>query len=120
MSELSGLKVLVVEDEGAVALLIEEMLEDLGCKIAASTARFAQACRIAATADIDLAVLDINLDGQPAFPIAEILRERQIPFLFSTGYGKSGLPHEFTGQPVIGKPFSMAELQKAIASILRR
>jgi CheY-like chemotaxis protein len=120
MSELSGLRVLVVEDEGSVALLIEDMLEDLGCEITASAARLAEACRLAATTDVDLAVLDINLNGEDAFPVAEILAKREIPFVFSTGYGPSGLPREFTGHAVISKPFSMKELQQAIASTLRR
>lgn len=119
MTEFSGLRVLVVEDEGAVALMIEEMLQDLGCEIAASVGRLADACKMAATAEADLALLDVNLGGQLVFPAAEILRERQIPFVFSTGYGRSGLPPEFRDQPVIGKPFSRRELQQAIASTLR-
>ena len=120
MTELSGLRVLVVEDEGAVALLIEDMLQDLGCEITASAGRLAEACRIAATAEIDLAVLDVNLDGQPVFPVAEILRKRQIPSIFSTGYGVSGLPREFIGHPVLGKPFSLKDLQQAITMVLKR
>jgi len=120
MTELSGIRVLVVEDEGVVALMIEDMLQDLGCEIAASAARLADACEIAASAEIDLAVLDVNVNGQPVFPVAEVLRERQIPFVFSTGYGASGLPQEFDGHPVLGKPFSERELRKTIALALGR
>lgn len=120
MTEHLGLKVLVVEDEGAIALLIEDMLEDLGCEIVASASRLPEACSVAATAEIDLALLDVNLDGQLVFPAAKILRQRQIPFVFSTGYGSQGVPGEFTGRPVLGKPFSMIELQNAIACALNR
>lgn len=118
MTELSGLRVLVVEDEGFVALMIEDMLEELGCEVAASVAQLASAREIAATAEIDLAILDVNLDGQPVFPVAEILRERQIPLVFSTGYGISGLPPEFSGHPVLGKPFSIGDLQRTMTLAL--
>jgi CheY-like chemotaxis protein len=118
MTELSGLKALVVEDEGGVALLIESMLTELGCEIAASVAHLADACRIAATAPIDLAVLDVNLAGRPVYPVAQILRDRQIPFVFSTGYGASGLPDEFKSHPVLGKPFTLVELQRQLLAAL--
>lgn len=120
MTELSGLRVFLVEDEGFVALMIEDMLRDLGCEIAASVAQLTVARAIAATIEADLAVLDVNLDNQPVFPVAEILRERQMPILFSTGYGETGLPSEFSGYPVLGKPFLMTELQRKIASSLGR
>jgi CheY-like chemotaxis protein len=115
MTAFSGIKVLVVEDEGFVAVLIEDMLRDLGCEIVASVARLPEAQGIAASVEIDLAVLDVNLNGQPSFPIAEILRDRGVPFIFSTGYGQNGLPHEFADHPLIAKPFSSTELQQKIA-----
>lgn len=119
MTGFSGVKVLIVEDEGTVAMMIEDTLEALGCEIVSSAATVAEARKIAAEADIDLAVLDVNVAGSPVFPVAEILRERQIPFLFSTGYGASGLPTEFSGYPVLGKPFSDRELQQKLSLVLR-
>ena len=118
MTGLAGIRVLVVEDEAFVALMIEDMLEELGCTIAASVAQLAKARAIAATAEVDLAVLDVNLGGEPVFPVAETLRARRIPLVFSTGYGASGLPADFAGFPVLGKPFAIAELQQAIATAL--
>ncbi|NEJ73414.1 response regulator [Rhizobium phaseoli] len=118
MTAYSGIKVLIVEDEGLVALMIEDMLQDLGCEVIASVARVSEASGIAATAEINLAVLDINLAGQPSFPVAEILRDRGVPFIFSTGYGREGLPHQFTGSPVLGKPFSASDLQRTMAKAL--
>ncbi|MGK9055696.1 response regulator [Neorhizobium petrolearium] len=115
MSGFSGLRVLIVEDEGLVALMIEDMLQDLGCEIVASVSRLSKGRTIATTVPVDLAVLDVNLAGQPSFPIAEILQKRQIPFIFSTGYGIDGLPQEFATRPAIGKPFSSSDLQRAIA-----
>lgn len=118
MSEFSGIKVLIVEDEGFVAVMIEDMLQDLGCEIVASVAGLQEACGIAATAHLDVAVLDINLGGERSFPVAEILRQRRVPFVFSTGYGTAGLPAEFFGSPVLGKPFLAEALAETLALAL--
>jgi CheY-like chemotaxis protein len=109
-----------VEDEGTVAMLIEEMLEDLGCTVVASVPRLALAREKAGTAQVDLAILDVNLAGERVFPVAEILRGRGVPFLFSTGYGASGLPEAFAQSPVLHKPFSESELQQKIALTLKK
>ena len=119
MIPLAGTRVLVVEDEGAIALLIEEMLEEFGCEVVASVARLAAACEIAGAVQVDLAILDVNLAGERVFPVADILRGRQIPFLFSTGYGASGLPAEYAGCPVLHKPFSESELQQKMTVTLK-
>lgn len=120
MTPFVGIRVLVVEDEGAVAMLIEEMLEESGCEVVASVARLGTACAVASTAEIDLAMLDVNLAGELVFPVAEILRDRNIPFVFSTGYGASGIPSEFSQCHVLHKPFSDSDLQEKIALTLRR
>ncbi|BBP59732.1 response regulator [Pseudomonas sp. St316] len=118
MTPFAGIRVLVVEDEGAIAMLIEEMLEEFGCEVVDSVARLAGACEVAGSVQADLAILDVNLAGERVFPVAEILRGRHIPFLFSTGYGASGLPAEYAGYPVLHKPFSQSELQQKIAVTL--
>ncbi|MGY6156302.1 response regulator [Paraburkholderia graminis] len=117
MTDLAGLKALVVEDEGSVALLIEDMLESFGCEILASLARVDQACEFASKQIFDFAVLDVNLHGQPVFPVAHILCERLIPFVFSTGYGPGGVPAGFNA-PVLAKPFGIADLRRAVSSAL--
>ncbi|MDO7895924.1 response regulator [Pseudomonas citrulli] len=119
MTPFPGIRVLVVEDEGAIAMLIEEMLEDLGCTVVASVGRLATALETARSVEVDLAILDVNLAGERVFPVAERLRARKIPFLFSTGYGASGVSPEFAGFPVLHKPFSAAELQAKVELALR-
>lgn len=119
MSDFRGIKVLIVEDEGLVALMIEDMLQDLGCEIVALASRLKEAREIAAIASIDLAVLDVNLAGERSFPVAEILRDRGVPFMFSTGYGTAGLPAEFSKCPVLSKPFSAKALQETLALALQ-
>ena len=118
MTTFPGTRVLLVEDEGTIAMLIEEMLEDLECTVVASVAQFAKAIHVAGVVDVDLAILDVNLAGEYVFPVARILRARHIPFLFSTGYGGSGLPEEFRGCPVLHKPFAEQDLRLKIALTL--
>jgi len=118
MLEFAGLKALVVEDEGAVALLIEDMLLDLGCQIAASVPELDRACEMARTIEVDFAVLDLNLNGHSALPVARILRERRVPIIFSTGYGRPGVSQEFAAYPIVPKPFVSADLRDSIATAL--
>lgn len=114
----SGIKVLVVEDEGGIALLLEDMLEELGCEVAASVAHANKADEVARAVSAHVALLDVNLDGKPVYPVARVLRDRGIPVVFSTGYGVGGLPAEFSECPVIGKPFTMEALRAAISAAL--
>lgn len=120
MPDLVGLRVLVVEDEGSVALLIEGMLEDLGCNVVASVATLRRALIAARTEALDFAVLDVNLDGELVFPVAEILKGRQLPFIFSTGYGRVGVPEGFRDCEVLNKPYAIEDLKTKLFSMLSR
>lgn len=112
-SPLSGLRVLVVEDETLVAMLLEDMLGDLGCEVAATASRVAQAVEIArdAAQAFDVAILDVNVAGEPISPVAQVLSERGVPLVFATGYGESGVPEPFRGRPTLQKPFGMIDVE---------
>jgi CheY-like chemotaxis protein len=122
MSETSGkkLRVLIVEDESLVAILIEDMLIELGYEIAAVAARVEQAMRYARDLQLDLALLDLNLSGQRTDEVAGVLSERGVPFVFATGYGVAGVTDEWRDVPVLQKPFQIEELERAIKRALRR
>jgi DNA-binding response OmpR family regulator len=120
MAEMSGARVLLVEDEALVALMVEDMLEELGLKVVASAAHVKRACELATATSFDLALLDVNLAGERVFPVARIVRERRIPILFSTGYGTPSLDEEFRDAPTIGKPFSADQLNEKLRAILSR
>jgi CheY-like chemotaxis protein len=109
-------RILVVEDEGGVALLLEDMLEALGCDVVASAARLSRAYEAAETIQFELAVLDVNVAGEMSFDFARMLADRSIPFVFSTGYGNGGLPADLQDRPVLVKPFTLADLRGAIAA----
>ena len=115
---LKGVRVLVVEDEYLVAILIEEILESAGCIVMGPIPRLREALDAAHHDDCDAAVLDVNLAGERINPVADALSERNVPFLFVTGYGASALPSEYAERPLLHKPFRMAELLGALSRVL--
>ena len=117
LANLSGLRVLVVEDEMMVSMLIEDMLTDLGCTVIGPAAQLDEAMELAAKGGIDCAVLDVNLGGQPIFPLADYLRQQGAPFAFATGYGDAGLREADRGAPVLQKPFRESDLARVLGEL---
>jgi CheY-like chemotaxis protein len=116
--DLQGSRVLLVEDESAIAMLVEDMLLDLGCEVALSASNLAEALAKATEGGFELALLDVNLAGARVFPVAELLASRGIPFAFASGYGASGLPPEYQDRPVVAKPFRAADLAAGLQQAL--
>ena len=116
----SSLQILIVEDESLVAMMIEDMLTDLGHQVVATSGRMADASKLASDASADLAILDVNLNGEETYPLATSLAARKIPLIFATGYGTSGIRAEWSGVPVLQKPFQSRELAAAINFAIRR
>lgn len=112
------LRVLVVEDEALVAMFVEDMLTEIGHEVGAVASRMEEALDAARTGTFDFAIIDVNLDGKPSYPIADVLKERGIPFAFATGYCANGLDPKFAGAPVLSKPFTMADLQKLLPGLV--
>lgn len=111
-------RVLVVEDEYLIRMLLEDMLADLGYCIAAAVGTVAEATDLAANGQFNVAILDVNLDGQEIYPVAEILAKRGLPFIFVTGYGKGSLSEPYIGRPALQKPFQAEQLKTALAGLL--
>src|SRR6516225_4836937 len=116
---LEGVRVLVVEDEYLVAILIEEILESAGCVVMGPIPRLPEALDAAHHDNCDAAVLDVNLAGQRIDPVADALSERNVPFMFVTGYGANALPGEYAERTLIHKPFRMADLLSAVSSLMK-
>jgi CheY-like chemotaxis protein len=112
-------RILVVEDELLIGMLLEDMLVDLGYEVAATASSFDDALQLAREGEFDGAILDVNVNGQEIFPVADVLAGRQIPFLFATGYGERGLPPAFQERPTLQKPFQQEALEAKLASLFR-
>jgi CheY-like chemotaxis protein len=111
-------RILVVEDEFLIRMLLEDMLTDLGYELAGVAGRVDEAAEMAKTAEFDLAILDVNLDGHDVYPVADLIGKRGLPFMFVTGYGGRGLPDSYRGRPTLQKPFQMDELQRMLSQLL--
>ena len=107
-------RVLVVEDEMLIGMLLEDMLTDLGHEVAAIVPRLKEAMAAVDRETYDLAILDVHLHGESAFPVAEALIVKGIPFVFATGYGERGLPENYRGRPVLQKPFAKDDLERVL------
>lgn len=108
------LRVLIVEDEGMIAMLLEDMVAELGHDVAAIAEDLPTGLAAARDLPIDLAILDVNLGGAMSYPIAETLASRRVPFLISSGYGVTIDHPAFANRPAIAKPFLMEDLVRAI------
>jgi DNA-binding response OmpR family regulator len=98
-----------------IAMLVEDMVLDFGSEVVGPSFQLNEALRIAHDAELDAAVLDINVGGAVIFPVADVLQRRGIPFIFATGYGSKTLPPRFSDSPTLSKPFSY----EALAEVLR-
>jgi len=111
-------RLLVVEDEYLIRMLMEDMLADLGYDVAAAVGTLAEASEFAASGDFNAAILDVNLDGQEIYPVADILAKRGLPFVFVTGYGERSLPEPYRDRPALQKPFQVEQLKAMLDGLL--
>jgi CheY-like chemotaxis protein len=111
--------VLLVEDETMIRMLVADMLADLGYDIAAEAGDVEQAMKLARSANYDLAILDVNVNGKLISPVAEVVAARKLPFVFATGYGAEGLPEQYRQHPALQKPFRLEALKQAIDAALQ-
>lgn len=117
-SGLDGCRVLIIEDESLVSMFIEDTLADIGCTVVGVAAELEEALSKISALSFDVAVVDLNLNGTRTYPAAEALAHRRVPFVFSTGYGATGIPDAFRNVPIIQKPFQERDLQGALTKAL--
>ena len=115
---LHGRRILIVEDEAIVAMLLEDMLADLGCVVVGPAGRVAEALKLLGDDGIDVAILDINLAGEKIDPVADALAARAVPFVFTSGYGASGVPDAYADRATVAKPFRLEQLESALRAVL--
>ena len=113
-------RILLVEDEALIALMLEDMVEGMGCAVTGLAPRIALGVTLADTGQFDVAILDVNVAGENVEPVADRLSARGVPFIFATGYGEAGVPLRYRGRPVVAKPFRSDQLEAAIHRALAR
>lgn len=110
-------RILLVEDEPMIAFALEDMVIDLGFEVVGPAFRLADALDLAGSEQFDVAVLDVNLNEQRSYAVADLLKDRGIPFLFATGYAEGGVG--WTEETiVIAKPYNRSQLSRALDQLL--
>lgn len=110
-----NLRFMILDDEAIIALDLAGMLQDLGHSVVSMATRVAGGMEFARHGDLDMAILDINVNGVTSFPLAAILRGRGVPIIFASGYGKQGLIDGFRDALVLTKPYGMDDLSNVVA-----
>lgn len=113
---LSGCRVLVVEDEALIAMVLEDMLDMLGCTLVGTANSVEEAQELIANSEFDVAILDVNLGREPVYPIADIIDARGVPIIFATGSHRDTLPDRFSHCQVLEKPYTFPAVE---ATLLR-
>jgi CheY-like chemotaxis protein len=111
-------RIFLVEDEALVGMLVRDYLEELGCAVEGPVSDLNEAVKAAKTCNFDAAVLDLNLGGASAYPLAELLQGHGIPFMFVTGYARDGIEERFSSAPILRKPIEREALETALRTVL--
>jgi DNA-binding response OmpR family regulator len=109
-------RVLVVEDEAFIVMLLVDLLVELGFE-PISLATVDDAISAANSADFRFAILDVNLGGSTSYPVADVLVARGVPFAFATGYGSGGIDGKYTGVPVLRKPIERQKFSAVVQAL---
>ena len=118
--EQTKARILIVEDEPFIALTLEDMLDELGFTLVGTVSSVTEALEIAGREQVDCALLDVNLGSEKIDPVADLLKQRGCLFIFTTGYGRSGIPAAHSERPVLQKPFRMDDLSGVLKTTLGR
>jgi two-component sensor histidine kinase/CheY-like chemotaxis protein len=111
-------RIFLVEDEALVGMLVREYLEELGCTVEGPVSDLNEAVKAAKAGEFDAAVLDLNLGGVSAYPLADLLQANAIPFMFVTGYARDGIDERFSTAPILRKPIERDALETALRTAL--
>lgn len=114
---LAGRRLLIVEDEMLVLMLIEDMVEDLGCTSFETAATVEQALDLIRTHDFDAAMLDMNLNGDRTHAVADALAAKGVPFFFATGYAGRDMLDGYRHRPILTKPYQPYQLEATLTAL---
>ena len=112
--------ILIVEDEAMIGMMLEDYLDALGYRLHGLAATVEDACAQARAGGFDAALIDCNLQGEKSWPVADILAEKAIPFVFATGGMADDLPASHADRPTLAKPFTIGAVERALDKVLSR
>jgi DNA-binding response OmpR family regulator len=113
-----GKTILVVEDEAMIGMMLEDYLDTLGYRLHAIAGSVDEACDHARKGGFDAALVDCNLHGEKSWPVADILAESGIPFIFATGGIADDLPSDHASRPTLAKPYTIGAVERALNKVL--
>jgi CheY-like chemotaxis protein len=113
---LTGRTVLIIEDSPVVGPFTADMLEDLGCNVVGPAPNMAAARELVEEAEFDAALLDVHIRGERVFPLCELLAERGIPFVLTSGYADWSMPEKWRGRPRVQKPYTIDQIERALGA----
>ena len=116
--KLAGRRILVVEDSPLIAAVLEDMLTDMGCAVVGPTGNMAFAVDLAKAEELDGAIIDLNIRGGKVYPVAEVLRDRNVPFLLASGYADWTLREDFKDRPRLTKPYDVKTVEQKLLKLL--
>ena len=120
MNTLQGKRVMLLEDEAIIAFSVEDMLIELGCSIVGPAMNLDEAMALATNAEIDAAVLDININSDRSYGVARELQRRDVPFVFASGYDESGVSWDGIPVEILPKPYRKDQLEQALTQLINR
>jgi CheY-like chemotaxis protein len=118
-AELSGKRILVVEDSPVVAPFTAEILAELGCEVVGPAPNLAAARLLIEGERLDGALMDVHIRGERVFPLCDLLESRGVPFILTSGYADWQMPEKLENRPRLLKPYTIGQVEKALAALLR-
>ena len=118
LTALAGKRILIVEDSPVVAPFTAELLDDLGCQVAGVAPNMASARELIENEAFDAALMDVHIRGERVFPLCDLLAERNIPFIFTSGYADWEMPDEWTSRPRLQKPYTIGQVREALEALV--
>jgi DNA-binding NtrC family response regulator len=111
-------RVLVLDDEPLIAMMVEDWLAELGHETVGPARTVAAAIALIEQGGLDAAILDLSVDGEPSYAVAAILAARSVPFAFATGHGTGRLAAPYDSVPMLGKPFDLDGVRAIVARLV--
>ena len=115
--DLTGRRILLVEDSPVIAPFTADMLNDLGCDVVGPAPNMAAARELVDGGEFDAALVDVHIRGERVFPLCEMLEAKNLPFVFTSGYADWQMPEKWQERPRLQKPYTVGQIEEALAAL---